>query len=232
MNLRHRLTILSVGLALTAYAGSGGLEQLSGEAKLEAFMERVSAAQAGLKTLSATFEQRKVSRVLMAPSVSRGTFYYRAPDTVCWRYDAPRRMIVLLSRGVATTYRPADKRAERIEVGHMQRKVLAFLSASEPLARLTRYFRVTLRDAGPGHNFIVELAPTSYQVKKRIASVTVEIDRTRFLPVAVSYVERDGDTTSYAFSDIVVGKPLPDSVFSLDLPPDVKIERLKLHGGE
>ena len=231
MTPRGWIATFVVAAALGSASGQD-IEHLSGEAKLEALIARVSAAQSAAKSLSATFEQRKVSRLLQAPSVSSGTFYYRAPDSVRWEYQTPRHMIVLLSAGVATTYRPDERRAERIEVGRMQRRVFGFMSSSEPLDKLLRYFRVTLRDAGPGHNFIIELAPSSFQVKRRLSSVTVEIDRARFLPVAVSYVEKDGDTTAYAFSNVVVDPNLADSLFTLDLPPDVRVEQLKLHGGE
>jgi len=230
-----RGTLLACGLLVfpvTAAAQSRGVEGLSGAAKLTAVLEEVSATQARLKTLTARFEQRKESRLLAEPSVSRGRFYFEVPDKVRWEYETPRQMTVVAAGGVALTYRPAERRAERIEVGRMQRKVVGFLTVSEPLDQLTRYFSVTLRDPGKPANFVILLQPTSYQVKKRIANVTVEIDRARFVPVAVSYVEADGDKTAYSFSEIVLDGPVPEAAFSLDLPEGVKVVEIKLRGGD
>jgi outer membrane lipoprotein carrier protein len=232
MLLRPLSVLALLVSALPAVAQEPPLSSLSGADKLNAVLERVSAAQTGLETIKARFSQRKESRLLAEPSVSRGVFYYKAPDRVRWEYDPPRSMSVVLSDGVALTYRPAERRAERIEIGRMQRRVFGFLTATEPLDQLTRYFSVTLRDPGDRGNLVIVLDPTSYHVKKRLSSVTVEIDRQRYLPVAVSYVERDGDSTSFAFSDIRVDQPVPDGLFSLSLPDNVEVLEIKLRNRE
>jgi len=141
-------------------------------------------------------------------------------------------MTVLLAGGEATTYRPREKRAERVEIGRLQRRVFGFLSTTEPLDRLVRYFNVRLRIPGPGGNYVFILDPTSHHIKKRLQQVTIEIDSQSYLPVAVSYVERDGDETSYSFSHMVIDKDLPRDLFALHLPSDVKVVELRLRGGE
>lgn len=232
MSLRPLAVLALVVSAASAPAQEPPLSSLSGAEKLNAVLERVSAAQTGVTTMTARFVQRKESRLLAEPSVSGGVFLFKAPDNVRWEYDPPRSMIVVLSGGVALTYRPDERRAERIEIGRMQRRVFGFLTATEPLDQLTRYFSVTLRDPGEKGNLLIILDPTSYQVKKRLSSVTVEIDRERYLPVAISYVERDGDSTSFAFADIQVDTPVADGLFSLALPDDVEVVEIKLGNRE
>jgi len=231
---RRPLTVLALLVsALSASAQEPApLSSLSGAEKLTAVLERVSAAQTGLESITARFVQRKESRLLAEPSLSRGVFYFKAPDRVRWEYDPPRSMVVVLSGGVALTYRAAERRAERIEIGRMQRRVFGFLTATEPLDQLTRYFAVTLRDPGDDKNLLIVLDPTSFQVKKRLSSVTVEIDRARYLPVSVSYVERDGDTTSFAFTDVEVDRPVADELFSVSLPAGVEVVEIKLGNRE
>jgi outer membrane lipoprotein carrier protein len=202
-----------------------------GGEKVTALLERVAEAQANAKTIQADFEQDRESHLLAAPSHSRGRFYFRAPDEVRWQYEAPREMTVVIKDGTALTYRPAEKRAERIEVGHVQRRVLRLLGAAEPLETLKRYFSLTFLDPGDDHNYVLTLDPLTHQLKKRFREVRVEIDRTRFLPVAVSYTEADGDRTAYTFSQIVLNQPLPADLFNLALPPDVSVVEVKLHGG-
>jgi outer membrane lipoprotein carrier protein len=207
-------------------------EGLKGAEKLAALVQRVSQVQSGIKTLTADFEQRRTSRLLASPSVNRGRFYYRAPQTVRWEYESPRAMTVLVVGGVATTYRPNEKRAERVEVGHSQRRIFHFLNAAEPLERLKQYFIFTFRDPGGDANYSLELRPTVHQIKKRVSSVTIEVDRTTMLPVVVGYTEPDGDSTTYAFSHIAINQPQQDDLFSLNLPPDVTVVHLKLGSGE
>jgi outer membrane lipoprotein-sorting protein len=203
-----------------------------GADKLAAVLQRVSEVQNGITTLQAGFTQHRVSHLLAAPSDSRGRFYFHVPGEVRWEYQAPRAMTVLISGGVAITYRPAEKRAERVEVGRVQRRVFHFLGAAEPLDALKNYFSFTFRDPGDGANYEIILEPTTHMLRKRVTRVDVKIDRSRFLPVALSYTEPDGDSTSWEFHDIVVNQPLPEDLFRLQLPPDVKVVQIKLHSGE
>ena len=231
--VRRRLSLALALVAALAVAGEEPLPpSLKGGEKLAALLQRVGQAQRETKTLEAGFEQRRVSRLLAEPSVTSGHFYFRAPDQVRWEYLAPRKMTVLISGGVAITYRPAEKRAERIEVGRMQRKVFRLMGAAEPLDALRSYFSFTLRDPGDGASYTLLLRPVASQLKKRLAEVGVEIDRTTFLPVALSLTETDGDSTSYAFSGVKRNQPLADELFTLTLPPDVAVVNLKLHAGE
>ncbi len=205
---------------------------LRGSDKLNALVQRVSQVQASVKTLTADFEQIRTSHLLAEPSQSVGVFNYRAPDSVRWDYTAPRKMTVLIAGGVALTYRPAERRAERIEVGRAQRRVLRFISASEPLEKLKEYFTFTFIDAGGTSNFVLKLKPVVHTLKKRLRSVEIEIDRKRFLPVKVSYTEADGDSTVYEFSNIRLNTEQPADLYALALPPDVNVVQMKLGSGE
>lgn len=205
---------------------------MHGADRLAALVQRVSQVQASLTTLTASFEQRHTSRLLAEPSVSRGTFYYKAPDSIRWEYESPRPMTVLLSGGVAITYRPLEKRAERVEVGRAQRRVLRFVSAAEPLEKLKGYFTFTFRDAGGTSNYQLELRPTAHQIKKRLKILEIGIDRESLLPVTVAYTETDGDGTAYSFSGIEKNKAQSPDLYTLSLPPDVSVVQLKVGSGE
>ncbi len=231
--VRHfPVLLLAIGVAISAVAEEPLPPGLKGGEKLAALLQRVSEAQREIKTLQATFEQHRVSHLLAEPSVMSGHFYFRAPDQVRWEYTSPRKMTVMISGGVAITYRPAEKRAERLEVGRMQRKVFRMMGAAEPLDALRSHFSFTLRDPGGNANYTLLLRPTGYQLKKRLAEVGVEIDRATFLPVALSLREPDGDSTAYSFSGVERNIPLDDGLFNLSLPPDVVIVSIKLHAGE
>ncbi|KDA53000.1 hypothetical protein EG19_08365 [Thermoanaerobaculum aquaticum] len=208
------------------------MEGLSGKAKLDAVLAEISKAQLAIQTLSANFQQTKVSRLLKEPSVLSGVFYYQAPDQVRWEYRNPRETVVLVTAQAMVTYRPAERLAEKVELGRSQRKLFSFLSASEPIMNLSRHFSFTLRDPGGEGNFVLILNPVTHQLKKRLHHVELVIDRKSFLPVRFSYTEADGDVTTYEFSQVKINQPLPPNLFSLDLPPGVRVVELKLRGSE
>jgi len=206
--------------------------ELKGGEKLAALLQRVSEVQRGTTSLEAAFEQRRVTRLLAEPSVMSGRFYFRAPAQVRWEYTSPRPMTVVIDQQVAVTYRPEEKRAERVEIGRVQRRFFHLMGAAEPLDALRSYFAFTLRDPGGEANYTLLLQPSTSQLRRRVGEVTIEIDRGRFLPVAVSYAEPDGDSTAYTFTDIVRNRPLDDERFHLDLPPEVDVVTIKLRSGE
>lgn len=218
--------------AIAQAALASEMEGLSGKAKLDAVLAEISKAQAAIRTLQAEFRQTKVSRLLKEPSVLQGAFYYQAPDQVRWEYRNPRETVVLVTDRAMVTYRPAERMAEKVELPRNQRKLFAFLSASEPIANLSRHFSLTLRDPGGEGNFVLILDPVTHQLKKRLHHVELSIERKSFLPVRVSYTEADGDTTTYEFSQVKVNEPLPAHLFSLDLPPGVRVVELKLRGSQ
>ena len=226
--VRRRLAVALVALAAAPLAAQDpDIEALRGSEKLAAVLKRVSSSQAEIRTLQASFEQRRVSRLLQEPSVSQGRLYVRVPDQVRWEYLSPRPMTVLLAGGYATTYRPDDRRAERIAIGRMQRRVFHYMSVTEPLDELRDHFSFTFRDpVGTKGNYQLFLKPTGPLVARRISELTIEIDRREYLPVSFSYTEPDGDSTAYTFRDVVRNGEIAEAMFRLELPADVEVVEL------
>jgi len=217
---------------LVSEVAFGQFTGLSGKAKVDAFLQEMAKAQEAVRTLSADFRQVKVSRLLQEPSRASGTFFFAAPDQVRWDYKEPRPMVVLMTSKAMVTYRPLERQAERLELGRHQKKIFSFLSATQPLASLSRHFSFALRDAGEGRHFNLLLTPVTHAIKNRLSSVELVVDRETLLPVKVTYSEADGDLTTYEFSNIAVNRSLPEGIFALDLPPGVKVTELKVRGSE
>ena len=182
MPRRAVCALIAFLVSAAAFSQGPDLSKLPPAEKLAALLERFGSFQKGLKTLQADFVQTRNSSLLAHESVSRGRLFFEAPDQIRWEYESPLRMTVLIAGGVAVTYRPEEKRAERVEVSRMQRRVFHFLSARKPLDELKRYFSFTFKDPGPPGDYELILDPTSRHVRRRVKSLAVEIDRTRLLP--------------------------------------------------
>lgn len=196
---------------------------LSTSQRLDALFERVRVEQNALRSLEAHFVQRKESELLVEPEVSKGSFSYLAPDRVRWEFVSPNPMTVVIDDDRMTTWYRDLKRADVLSVGRYSEQVLQYLGASGTLDTLLDYFRVKAsfpRDASEPYR--LSLDPRYPRIAKRIRSMDVWIDRERFVPVGLRYVEPDGDVTEYRFSDIQVNADIPPERFELDLPADVK----------
>jgi outer membrane lipoprotein-sorting protein len=92
---RHRWHILSIGIML--------ILNLSGSAMAVSLDEFRAAAQ-HIHTLKADFVQEKHLKILSTPLLSRGVFYYQAPDTLRWEYRSPIKSLMLMNKGQVSRY--------------------------------------------------------------------------------------------------------------------------------
>jgi outer membrane lipoprotein carrier protein len=205
----------------------------------EALVDRIRFEQKQLRTLEAEFVQYRVSEFLAAPEESRGAFAYSAPDLVRWDYQTPKPVsLVIREDEMLTWYRDLGK-AEKVKVGRASSQVFRYLNASGSLDTLTKYFAVTFAfppaapagSAGAAEPYRLDLAPRFARIRKRLAAMSLWIDRKLFLPVRVRYVEANGDTTEYRFEHLRKNGEIPATRFELAIPPDVEVRVVDLDRG-
>lgn len=202
---------------------------LSARERLAALVERMQAAAAERETMSADFTQTKESSLLIEPSVAHGTFSYRAPDFVRWEYEAPQSMTQVIGDGVATTWYRDLGTAERYEVGRQSQRVVEYLGASSSIQQLIEYFRVAMQSrVEPGEPFWLRLEPRYRRIAKHLDELELWIDPETYLPLRLRYVEPDGDTTEYRFSDFEINTDIPVSTFEIELPAGVEVREVDL----
>ncbi len=197
--------------------------------RLELLIERIKYEQASLESMQATFEQRKESELLLEPEVSKGDFWYRAPDRVRWDFIEPNdTRVVITDDSMLTWYRDLN-RAEKVNVGGQADRVMQYLSASNSLETLQQYFDLQVvfpkdKDAP----FKLELKPRFARVEKRIKAMGMHIHRTGYYPTYIRYVEPNGDLTELHFNNVVINEGIEDQTFTIDLPESVEVRVLEL----
>jgi outer membrane lipoprotein carrier protein len=205
----------------------------------EALLDRIRYEQKRLRSLEADFVQFRVSEFLAAPEESKGSFAYSAPDLVRWDYLSPKPVsMVIREDEMLTWYRDLGK-AEKVKVGRASSQVFRYLNASGSLDTLMKYFAVTFAfppageagSAGAAEPYRLDLAPRFARIRKRLAAMSLWIDRKLFLPVRVRYVEANGDTTEYRFDHLKRNGEVPLSRFDLALPKEVEIQVVDLDRG-
>lgn len=235
-----RRTAISVALLLLA-AGPGAVRAdekpapdpdapgLSLSDRSAALLDRIRAEQARLSSLEADFFQRRESEFLAEPEDSRGTFAYSAPDLVRWDYLEPTPVsMVIHDNEMLTWYKDLGK-AERLKVGRVSSQVFRYLNASGSLESLMKYFFITTTFPPESTEpYQLELAPRYARIKKRLAGMTLWIDRAFYLPIRVRYVEVNGDVTEYRFEKLKRNGAIPAARFDLALPPGIEVKTIDL----
>lgn len=202
----------------------------------EALVARIQFEQKRLRTLEADFVQYRVSEFLAAPEESRGAFAYSAPDLVRWDYVSPKPVSLVIREDEMLTWYKDLGKAEKVKVGRASSQVFRYLNASGSLDTLMKYFAVTFAFPSATENagaepYRLDLAPRFARIRKRLAAMSLWIDRKLFLPVRVRYVEANGDTTEYRFDRLRSNGEVPLSRFELAIPPGVEIKVVDLDRG-
>jgi len=198
---------------------------LSTSERLDKLIARIKWEQSRLRSMEATFVQNKVSVLLIEPEEARGKFWYQAPDKVRWDYMKPNPTTVLVNQEQMLTWYRDLGRAERIDVGKQADRVMQYLSASNSLETLQRYFILKVSfPKDPKEPYRLELSPRFSRVAKRIQSMAVHLDREGYWPVFVQYVEPDGDSTELRFTDVKLNSGIGAEIFEIKLPPEVEVK--------
>lgn len=195
---------------------------------LESVIKNVQEQQKKTQTLQADFRQEKELALMAKPEVSTGTFVFSKPNNVLWSYDAPKRVQMLISGGQLTTYYPQLNKAERIDVKRFEDRIFKYMGASGAIEELGRYFDFTFTDTASSPTWVLDLTPKSRTVARRVKHIKIWIEKSSYLTTKLEYVEGDGDLTRYEFAHIKVNNPVEQSRFTLNLPPNVKVEQMKL----
>jgi outer membrane lipoprotein carrier protein len=231
------LLLLSAALPFAAARGADPSDlpdpsdaSLSSVDRLGALVERMKIEQKGFETLVAKFEQETSTEMLVETERSRGTFYYEAPDKVRWQYDEPTPKVIVINGQELLTWYQDLNRAEKVQVGRYSDAVFKYLGASGSLETLMDYFSLRVEFPKGADPYRIDLVPRYKRVEKRLREMSVAIDSRLFVPVELSYVEPNGDSSHYVFKDFRVNEPLPAASFDLTLPAGVELRVITTSG--
>lgn len=195
---------------------------------LDEVVKRVQAQQKKTQTVEADFRQEKTLSLLAKPEVSTGRFVYAKPNSVHWTYDAPKRVEMVIANGVLTTYYPDLHKAERVEVKRFQDRIFKYMGTSTALDDLGTFFNFTFTNTANQPEYVLDLSPKSKGIAKRVQHIRIWIDKKSYLTTKFEYTEADGDVTRYEFLNIRINAPVEQSRFTLNLPPNVQVESMKM----
>lgn len=196
---------------------------------LESVVKKVSAQQKATRSLTADFKQEKTHGLLAGSETSSGTFLFSAPNKVLWVYEKPRPVTMLIADGWLTTYYPSLAKAEKMEVKRFEDRIFKYLGAAGAIDELGKYFNFRFVNPKNEPFYRLELQPKTKTLARQVRQIRIWIDKSSYLTSQFEYVEGNGNSTRYEFSNIKVNAPVPASRFVLKLPANVKVEQMKLN---
>jgi hypothetical protein len=167
-----------------------------------------------ITSVSSRFTQSKDMRILSRPLVSTGSFYFKAPDSVRWEYEAPVKSILLMHEGTVRRYTQGDQ-------GLIEDSGPALQAMNVMLQEITLWSRGRFNESRgfaaelrPGPEPVILLTPRDAGLAKIITGIDVELaPDTAGLISAITIREGEGGTTSLRFSDVRINSVLDNGFF-------------------
>jgi outer membrane lipoprotein-sorting protein len=192
-------------------------------------LNAIDHAAAGIKDLTARFEQRKFTALLTKPLISSG-LVRGAGAVVRWDTREPAPSVLYADRAELRLYYPDQKLEEIYPVDQRMSDLLA-----SPLPRLsTIKEHFTIEIASPGDvadlphgdaTLALRLTPIDAALAAHLRQVFVVLDVHTGLALAIRTIDPDDDRTDITFSDMRVNTGLDEASVDLAVPAGTAISR-------
>lgn len=182
-------------------------------------VERFDIAQAKVTSLQAPFTLTLRRAMLKTPTVTKGTLYLHGSEFVHFSFAPPEDLILHITPKELVSFSPGAGAGERLKIGFIRNHDRRFLGLGQRLADLSDYFRLSVGDGRevPG-SYLATLVPRSYNMKKRFQALYIWIDREKYLPRQIIWVERSGDTWLLELGPLQLNQPIPGAVMNFKVP--------------
>jgi len=189
------------------------------EAGIGHILSRLESNVSSLKTLSASFVQKKKMAAFSHEIQMSGKVFIRKPSTLAWHVKEPVRYSVLITDKLIRQWDGETDEAHEISfagnpmLGSVLEQMTVWFSGK--YTTLADDYHVSLASAVGEPVKLVFTPKDGNMAKKAISTVTVGLARDERYLSWIRIVEAGGDTTTIEFSDTVFDSPLDDKDFEV-----------------
>lgn len=168
---------------------------------------------ANIKSIKASFVQKKSMKILSKPLISEGRFFYVAPDSFRWEYLKPLKSIVIANHGSIKRYIASSGKMVEDKSGSVQAmsivmgEVMGWMSGKFDQ---NPSFKATVNE---GEATEITLVPAGKNMTGMIERIELIIFRKTRAIKSIKIIENASSTTLINFSDVEINKPVNDNVF-------------------
>jgi outer membrane lipoprotein-sorting protein len=208
MELRMTDKILIVLLFLIFSAG------LLAANTLDSSYDRMISAYDSLNTWQAFIFQTNYFAQSKAELNSTGNFYYQKGN-IAIRYDKPSEQVLLVKDGKITFFDKSSNTGVKMDLN-------SSVQSLNPVQIIKNYWQKSEKSVSDSseNSISISLKPKS---DKQINQINFTLDYSTGYVNQLTYVDKQGNSVSVAFSKIKVNKQIPANVWKLDLPPGTSI---------
>lgn len=176
--------------------------------------ESIQKESAKIKSLKANFTQSKHMKILARPLVSKGRFYFQAPDSVRWEYVSPVKSILLMNRDGIRRYTQGSRGLTEDKTGSLQSMQVVLKEIGQWTKgefTTNEQFTAVLKN---GSEPMIIMTPREKGLAAMISRIVITLssDRPGILK-SVKIYENEGNYTLFEFSDVRINEKIAESLF-------------------
>lgn len=211
-----------VGLALATAAASVAAQPGAGAGGAQALATSIQRRYEQIRDFRADFTHTYEGGVLRKKTVERGQMAIRKPGRMRWTYTSPEQK-VFVSDGVKLySYVPADKQVyvATVPTGDDASTPALFLAGK---GHLTRDFTATAAAPAGAPAGSVAVTLTPIKAEREYESLVLVVDRQSLQWRMLITTDRQGGTSTFAFSNLRENTGVPDREFVFSIPRGVDV---------
>jgi len=176
--------------------------------------ESIQKESAKIKSVRAHFIQSKHMKILARPLVSKGRFYFQAPDSVRWEYVSPVKSILLMNGDGIRRYTQGSKGLTEDKTGSLQSMQVVLKEIgqwSNGQFSTNEHFTAVLKK---GKEPVIIMTPREKGLAAMISRIVITLssDKPGVLK-SVKIFENEGNYTLFDFSDVQINAKIAESLF-------------------
>ena len=173
--------------------------------------EGIRGAAGTIQTIRADFVQEKHLSILSKPLISKGVFYYQAPDSLRWEYTSPVRSILLMHQGKTRRYTDTGKGL--IEGSHMGTQGMKIVLQEIALWLGGHFSDDPAFDAALKEDRTIVLTPKDKGFSKMIQHIDLRLSDTPGIITSVEIYEDESSVTRLLFRNAEINEEIKEAVF-------------------
>ena len=173
--------------------------------------EGIKKTASTVTSVRAEFVQEKHMEILARPLVSKGIFYFKAPNSLRWEYRSPVQSILLMHDGRTKRYLKRNGAIIEDEGAHLQSMQVVLQDITQWLSGRFEENPAFSASLEPGRKIV--LRPKEKSLATMIQRIELILSDRPGIISAVMIYEGKKSYTRFEFKNAVLNQPLQDSIF-------------------
>jgi outer membrane lipoprotein-sorting protein len=173
--------------------------------------EGIKKTASTVTSVRAEFVQEKHMEILARPLVSKGIFYFKAPNSLRWEYRSPIQSILLMHDGRTKRYLKRNGAIIEDKGAQLQSMQVVLQDISQWLSGRFEENPAFSASLEPGRKIV--LRPKEKSLAIMIQRIELILSDRPGIISAVMIYEGEKSYTRFEFKNAVLNQPLQDSIF-------------------